>query len=284
MSLQQILYIVATPIGNLGDLSARAIEVLHTVDRIYAEDTRHSLPLLRHHGIETRVSALHEHNEQAQIDVVIEHLLAGNSAALISDAGTPLISDPGFRLVRACRQSGIKVSPIPGACAFVAALSVSGLPTDRFQFVGFAPQKRAARKAFLKSLAEFDHTVAMYESPHRIVDCLADINEVFGGEHEICIARELTKKFETVISGNVASVVAQVASDANQQRGEFVVIIAGSGKENHSESASMVSLDRTLSVLLEHLPIKVAAKAAADLFSVNKRDAYERALALQGKS
>ncbi len=284
MSLQQILYIVATPIGNLGDFSARAIDALRSVDRIYAEDTRHSLPLLRHHGIETRVSALHEHNEQAQIDTVIEHLLAGHSAALISDAGTPLISDPGFRLVRACRLAGIKVSPIPGACAFVAALSVSGLPTDKFQFVGFAPHKRVARRTFFKSLAELDHTVVLYESPHRIVDCLADINEVFGDEHEICVARELTKKFETVTTGTVASVITQVTSDTNQQRGEFVVIIAGSGKANDSEGASLVSLDRTLGVLLEHLPIKVAAKAAADLFSVNKRDAYERALALQGKS
>lgn len=283
MSSEQVLYIVATPIGNRDDISHRAIEVLRSVDRVYAEDTRHSLPLLRHHGIQTRIWAVHEHNEQAQVESVIAHLLAGNSAALISDAGTPLISDPGFRLVRAARQAGVKVSPIPGASALTAALSVCGLPTDRFQFVGFAPHKQAARKAWLQPLESLAETQVLYESPHRILDCLDDIVAVFGAEREICLARELTKRFETVLQGTAMQIRATVADDANQRRGEFVIVIAGKPSADAPELTTMVELDRTLSVLLQHLPVKTAARAAAELFSVNKRDAYERALALQGK-
>ncbi|MFK8079226.1 MAG: 16S rRNA (cytidine(1402)-2'-O)-methyltransferase [Granulosicoccus sp.] len=283
MSSEQVLYIVATPIGNREDISARAIEVLGCVNRIYAEDTRHSLPLLRHHGIDTPVTALHEHNEQAQVDAVLGYLQDGHSAALISDAGTPLISDPGFRLVRACQVAGIKVSPVPGACALTAALCVSGLPTDRFQFVGFSPHKRGARKAWLQPLASLMHTVVLYESPHRIVDCLEDIRSVFGEERQLCIARELTKRFETVLQGTSADIVARISNDANQQRGEFVIVIAGKPVSNEVGAEAVLELDRTLGVLLEHLPVKTAAKAAADIFSINKRDAYERALTLQGK-
>lgn len=283
MSSEQILYIVATPIGNRDDISQRAIEVLRNVDRVYAEDTRHSLPLLRHHGIDTRLWALHEHNEQAQIEVVLAHLREGHCAALISDAGTPLISDPGFRLVRACQQAGITVSPVPGACALTAALSVCGLPTDRFQFVGFAPHKSTARKAWLQSLESLAHTQVLYESPHRIVECLQDIVEVYGGQRELCIARELTKRFETVLHGTAVDVVARVIGDANQQRGEFVIVIAGKPDSDTPDVAGVLELDKTLRVLLEHLPVKTAAKAAADIFSMNKRDAYDRALVLQGK-
>lgn len=283
MSSEQVLYIVATPIGHRDDISARAIEVLRSVDRIYAEDTRHSLPLLRYHGIETRVWALHEHNEVSQIKLVLEHLQKGHSAALITDAGTPLISDPGFRVVRACQSANIRVSPIPGACAFVSALSVSGLTTDRFTFVGFAPHKRLARIAWLRSLESLTHTQVLYESPHRIIDCLGDIVDVFGADREVCIARELTKRFETVIRGAVGEVLAAVAADANQQRGEFVVLVAGKPAPSEKIATSDLSLDATLRVLLEHLPVKTAAKAAADIFSVNKRTAYERALVLQGK-
>ncbi len=283
MLSEQVLFIVATPIGHRDDISARAVEVLRSVDRIYAEDTRHSLSLLRHHGIETRIWALHEHNEESQIDVVLEHLREGHSTALISDAGTPLISDPGYRLVRACQQAGIKVSPVPGPCALTAALSVSGLPTDRFQFVGFAPHKRAARIAWLQALEALSHTQVLYETPHRIVECLSDIVEVFGALRELSVARELTKRFETVLYGSAADVLATVVGDANQQRGEFVIVIAGKAVADKDDADAALELDRTLRVLLEHLPVKRAAKAAADIFSINKRAAYERALVLQGK-
>ena len=286
MLSEQTLYVVATPIGNRDDMSARAIEVLNGVDRIYAEDTRHSLPLLRHHGIDTRVSAFHEHNEEAQVALVLNFLRTGRSAALISDAGTPLINDPGYRLVRACQQARIKVSPIPGACAVTAVLSVCGLPTDRFQFVGFAPHKRAARIAWLQPVSNLEHTHILYESPHRIVDCLTDIVEVYGDDREVCVARELTKKFETVMCGTAAQILDRVSADANQQKGEFVIVIAGRARTAELDGAGVagvVELDRTLRVLLGYLPVKSAAKAAAELFSINKRDAYDRALLLQDK-
>jgi len=283
MSSEQVLYIVATPIGNRDDISHRAVEVLRSVDRIYAEDTRHSLPLLRHHGIQVRLSALHEHNERAQIDSVLDYLQSGHSVALISDAGTPLISDPGYRLVRAAQRAGVKVSPVPGACALTAALSVCGLPTDRFQFVGFAPQKQAARKAWLHELESLAHTQVLYESPHRILDCLGDIVTVMGAEREICVARELTKRFETVLQGTAMQIHATVADDDNQQKGEFVIVIAAKPSCQSQEAAISAELDKTLMVLLQHLPVKTAARAAAELFSINKRGAYERALVLQDK-
>jgi len=283
MSSEQVLYIVATPIGNRDDISARAIDVLSSVNRIYAEDTRHSLPLLRHHGINTPVTALHEHNEQAQVSGILEYLQSGHDAALISDAGTPLISDPGFRLVRACQRAGVKVSPVPGACALTAALCISGLPTDRFQFVGFAPHKRAARKLWLQPLANLSSTQVLYESPHRIVDCLEDICEMFGMERELCVARELTKRFETVLHGAAAHILQGVFEDPNQQKGEFVIVIAGKPGSQAVDTSAEIALDRALEVLLQHLPVKSAAKAAADIFSMNKRDAYDRALALQQK-
>jgi len=226
---------VATPIGNRDDLSSRAVQALRSVDRVYAEDTRHSIQLLRHHGIEARLLALHEHNEQSQIDFVLTHLHEVGSAALICDAGTPLISDPGYRIVRACHEAGIKVSPVPGACALVSALSVCGLATDRFTFVGFPPAKRAARKTWLRSLVDVPHTQLLYESPHRIVDSLTDVAEIFGENREICVARELTKRYETVIRGASGMVLQTIRADSNQQRGEFVVVIAG---KTDAEAAS----------------------------------------------
>lgn len=275
---------MATPIGNREDLSARAIEVLQHVDRIYAEDTRHSLPLLRHHGIDTRLWALHDHNEESQIGLVIEHLRTGANAALITDAGTPLISDPGFRLVRACQRQGIRVSPVPGACAVTAALSVSGLPTDRFQFVGFPPAKSAARQSWFTPLASLPHTLVIYESPHRIVDSLTDLASVFGGNRILTVARELTKRFETLLHGPVAEVLAQIKADANQQRGEFVLVVGGCDvDDNDAVGRSAVDLDKTLMVLLEHLPVKTVARCAAELCGVTKKQAYDRALKLQGR-
>lgn len=283
MFSERTLYIVATPIGNRDDLSARAIELLQQVDRIYAEDTRHSLPLLRHHGIDTRTWALHEHNEESQIDMVIEHLNTGASAALITDAGTPLISDPGFRLVRACHSAGVRVSTVPGPCAVTAALSVSGLPTDRFQFVGFSPSKSGARQKWLQPLAQLPHTIVIYESPHRIVDSLNDIASVFGESRPMTLARELTKRFETLIHGPVREVIEKVQADSNQQRGEFVLVLAGTAMQDESlqEVVSAADLDKTLSVLLEHLPVKTVARCAAELCGVTKKTAYDRALLQQ---
>ncbi len=289
MLSEHTLYIVATPIGHRDDLSARAIELLQHVDRIYAEDTRHSLPLLRHHGIETRTLALHEHNEASRISMVIEHLRAGFSAALITDAGTPLISDPGFRLVRACQQQGIKVSPVPGPSAVTAALSVSGLPTDRFQFVGFPPAKSTARQTWLQALASLPHTLVIYESPHRIVDSLADIVTVLGAERRMTLARELTKKFETLIHGSVSEVLSAVKADANQQRGEFVLVIGGQARSHSTEPelnagyAQAADLDKTIITLLPHLPIKTVARCASELCGVNRKTAYDRALKMQGR-
>ncbi|MFT6301465.1 MAG: 16S rRNA (cytidine1402-2'-O)-methyltransferase [Granulosicoccus sp.] len=283
MFSERTLYIVATPIGNRDDLSARAIELLQQVDRIYAEDTRHSLPLLRHHGIDTRAWALHEHNEESQIDMVIEHLNTGASAALITDAGTPLISDPGYRLVRACHGAGVRVSTVPGPCAVTAALSVSGLPTDRFQFVGFPPSKSGARQKWLQPLAQLPHTIVIYESPHRIIDCLNDIASVFGYSRPMTLARELTKRFETLLHGPVRDVISTVQGDANQQRGEFVLVLAGTAMQDESSQEVMpaADLDKTLSVLLEHLPVKTVARCAAELCGVTRKTAYDRALQQQ---
>ncbi|MFK7856983.1 MAG: 16S rRNA (cytidine(1402)-2'-O)-methyltransferase [Granulosicoccus sp.] len=284
MSSEHTLYIVATPIGNRDDLSSRAIDVLQHVDRIYAEDTRHSLPLLRHHGIDTRVWALHDHNEESQIQMVLEHLRSGASAALISDAGTPLISDPGFRLVRACQREAIRVSPIPGASALTAALSVCGLPTDRFQFVGFPPARSSARKNWLLPLASLSHTLIIYESPHRIIDCIADLVSVFGGDRVLTVARELTKRFETLLHGTAEEVLARIKADPNQQRGEFVLVVSGYEADDADASfSSAADLDKTLSVLLEHLPVKTVARCAAELCGVTKKQAYDRALKLQGR-
>ncbi len=283
MFSERTLYIVATPIGNRDDLSARAIDVLQHVDRIYAEDTRHSLPLLRHHGIETRTWTLHEHNEESRIAMVIEHLNAGSSAALITDAGTPLISDPGFRLVRACHAAGVRVSPVPGACAVTAALSVSGLPTDRFQFVGFPPAKSNARQTWFRPLAQLPHTLVIYESPHRIIESLTDLASVFGPERPMTLARELTKRFETLLYGTVEEILEAVQADANQQRGEFVLIVGGVAtlSDTDGDALPSVDLDKTLSVLLQHLPVKTVARCAAELYGVTKKTAYDRALELQ---
>lgn len=281
MSSEQSLYIVATPIGNRDDLSARAVAVLSSVDRIYVEDTRHSQALLKHYGVTTPVSALHEHNEQAEANRIAASLSNGGSAALISDAGTPLISDPGYRLVRACRDQGVLVSPIPGASALTAALSVSGLPTDRFQFVGFPPSKANARQQFLQELAALPHTVVLYESPHRIVACLADLVQSFGPSRDMVLARELTKKFETVRYGSIADIHAWVEHDSNQQRGEFVLMLAGKPQDRAGNHEYVEALDKTLKVLSPHLPVKTVARCAAELVGVTRKQAYDRALFLK---
>ena len=265
------LFIVATPIGNLGDLTPRALETLKGVDAICAEDTRRSGQLMSHFGIATPLLALHDHNEEALSQRVVERLLAGDSLALVSDAGTPLVSDPGFRLVRAARAAGIKVSPLPGACAAIAALSVAGLPSDRFTFEGFLPAKASARREQLKRLASETRTLVFYESSHRIAESLADMRSAFGDERPAVIARELTKLFETVLDGTLAELHAQVEADDNQRKGEFVVMVQGAGDD---EEAQLIEGKRLYEVLSEHLPPSTAAKLAAEISGAPRKALY----------
>ncbi len=270
------LYIVATPIGNLGDMVPRAIEVLQMVDYIAAEDTRHSARLLQHFSIDTPLIAYHDYSDERRLSKLLEDLEAGQSIALISDAGTPLISDPGYPLVNRARDLGVPVIPIPGACALVAALSASGLPAERFVFEGFLPPKSGARKQALAAIAKQPRTVIFYESPHRILASLHDIQEVLGKEREVAIARELTKTYETILSGSIASLIEQVTSDTNQQRGEFVVMIKALANKPTAQLNSDVEL--MMSVLLTELPTKQAASIAAKITGLKKRDLYQWAL------
>ena len=225
------LHVVATPIGNLGDLTARAREVLASVDAICAEDTRHTRQLLGALGIERPLLALHEHNEADVAWKLVERLKAGDSLALVSDAGTPLVSDPGYRLVRDVRAAGLRVIPLPGACAAIAALSVAGLPSDRFCFEGFLPAKASGRRERLTALAREPRTLVFYESSHRIEESLADLVAMFGPDREAVLARELTKLFETVLGDTLEGIAAKVAADDNQRKGEFVLVVRGAGDE-----------------------------------------------------
>ncbi len=265
------LHVVATPIGNLGDLSPRALEVLRAVAAICAEDTRHTRRLLAHFGIERPLLAVHEHNEDDVAGKLVERLLAGESLALVSDAGTPLVSDPGFRLVRAARAAGIAVSPVPGACAFVAALSVAGLASDRFVFEGFLPAKAAARRERLASLAGETRTLVFYESAHRIEDALADCVVVFGAERPAVLARELTKLFETVLDGTLAELRARVEADPDQRKGEFVLLVQGAGED---AEAKVAEGRRLYAKLCEHLKPSQAAKLAAELSGAPRKALY----------
>ena len=268
------LYIVATPIGNLDDFSVRAQKVLSNVDVILAEDTRHSKRLTNYFGINTRLKSCHEHNENDQIEWLIAQLECGHDIALISDAGTPLISDPGFVLVRALRQRGLSVITIPGPSAVIAALSIAGLPTDRFVYDGFLPAKSVAR---CKQLAEYiteSRTVVLLESSHRIESCLRDCESVFGKQRQIVIARELTKKFETVLSGTVAELVKQMEEDVDQTRGEFVLMLEGV-KQMDKDDAEILQL---LSVLEQELPLKKAANIAAQITGRRKNEIYDLAI------
>jgi 16S rRNA (cytidine1402-2'-O)-methyltransferase len=275
-----VLYVVATPIGNLEDLSARAVRILSEVDLIAAEDTRHSAKLLHHYGIRTAVVSVHEHNEREQAPRLIERLCAGKSIALISDAGTPLLSDPGFNLVRAARAADVPVVPVPGPCAAIAALSVSGLPPDRFVFEGFPPPRSAARCAAFEAVREEERTIIYYESSHRIVDSLADMAKVFGPERPAVLARELTKKFETIVSGRLVELRARVLSEASEQQGEFVVLIHGAAKTTDHEN---LKTDHVLRVLLDAVPLKEAVTLAARLTGAQRNRLYDRALALKAE-
>ncbi|MGE8212499.1 16S rRNA (cytidine(1402)-2'-O)-methyltransferase [Stenotrophomonas sp.] len=265
------LYVVATPIGNLADLSPRAQEVLRSVAAICAEDTRHTGQLLSHFGISKPLVALHDHNEEAMAERVVSRLLGGESLAVVSDAGTPLVSDPGFRLVRAARAAGVRVSPIPGACAAIAALSVAGLPSDRFVFEGFLPAKGAARRERLNKLAAETGTLVFYESSHRIAESLADMVAAFGAERPAVVARELTKLFETVLDGSLEQLLAKVLADDNQRKGEFVVMVQGAGDD---EQARIAEGRRLYAKLNEHLPPSTAAKLAAELSGAPRKALY----------
>lgn len=280
MSDAGTLYVVATPIGNLEDMTPRARRTLAGADLIAAEDTRHSGRLLRHFGIGTKTEAIHEHNERSQVPRLVEILKGGKSIAFITDAGTPLVSDPGFHLVRAARQAGIRVVPVPGACAAIAALSAAGLPSDRFVFEGFPPAKSAARRAVFEKLREESRTLIFYESPHRILESLRDMSEVFGPGREAVLARELTKQFETLRAGGLEELREWVGRDTDQQLGEFVILIHGvprAEREAVDEAAG-----RVLKILLDELPVSQAAALAARITGLKKNKLYEYALALKG--
>ncbi len=271
------LYVVATPIGNLEDISARALRVLREVALIAAEDTRHSSRLLAHFGIQTPLAACHEYNERNEGGRFIERLQAGDDVALISDAGTPLISDPGYHLVRQARAAGVAVVPVPGACALIAALSAAGLPSDRFIFEGFLPAKAAARRSRLEALKAEPRTLIFYEAPHRILESLGDFEDVFGGERMAVLGRELTKTFETLKGLPLGALRAWVEADSNQQRGECVLLVEG-WEAPQGESAVSAEALRVLDLLLAEMPLKRAAAVAADITGVRKNLLYQAAL------
>ncbi|XXE60118.1 16S rRNA (cytidine(1402)-2'-O)-methyltransferase [Pseudomonas sp. R1-18] len=271
------LYVVATPIGNLDDMSVRALKVLREVALIAAEDTRHSARLMQHFGIGTPLAACHEHNERDEGSRFITRLLAGDDVALISDAGTPLISDPGYHLVRQARAAGIPVVPVPGACALIAALSAAGLPSDRFMFEGFLPAKAVGRRAKLELVKEEPRTLIFYEAPHRILECLQDMEQVFGADRPALLARELTKTFETLKGLPLGELRAFVEADSNQQRGECVVLIAG-WTPPEDEDVVGAEARRILGLLLEEMPLKRAAALAAQITGVRKNLLYQVAL------
>lgn len=271
------LYIVATPIGHLGDLSPRAAAVLAGVDAILAEDTRTSAVLLQHLGIQRPLIALHDHNERERVDGLLRQLQAGEALALISDAGTPLISDPGFVLVRAAREARVPVLTVPGPCALIAALSIAGLPTDRFRFVGFLPARSAARRTAFEALRGETDTWVCYESSHRIAECLDDLVEVLGGERPATLARELTKRFEQSVQRPLAELREWLAEDPQRQRGEFVLVIAGAPQAEPDAAES----DRLLKLLLTELPASRAARLAAEISGQPRKQLYARAQALK---
>ncbi len=273
------LYIVATPIGNLGDISQRALDVLTQVDVIACEDTRHTGKLLSAFAIKNKTVSLHDHNERQRQEHIAGLLQAGQSVALVSDAGTPLISDPGFHLVRHCRSLGLVVSPVPGACAAISALCSAGLPTDRFSFEGFLPSKSGARQTTLKLLEHEERTMVFYDAPRRAIDTVEDIVETLGGERYIVIARELTKTFETIHSDSAENFLTWLAEDANQLKGEMVLIIEGyKAKVNEISPVAI----KTLKLLLAEMKPKKACAIAAEIHGVKKNALYDIALSLKG--
>jgi len=274
------LYVVATPIGNLGDISFRAIETLKQVDLIAAEDTRHVGLLLSHYGISNKKVSLHQHNEDKASLMLLEKLREGLSIALVSDAGTPLLSDPGMPLVKLVKDAGLDVVPIPGACALIAALSAAGLPVSQFTFEGFAPRTSSARKAFFSERVLSPVTWVIYESSHRILACLEDMAAVLPLDREIVIARELTKLHETIVKTNLADALALVAREENMRKGEFVVIVDGAVLEKTEQEVSPEQL-RVLGILLKECPLKTAVALAVQITGGRKKLLYQAALAMQ---
>ena len=272
------IYVVATPIGNLEDISQRAIKTLNAVDSIFAEDTRHTKKLLTALGIQKTLHALHAFNENEKSKVIIERLLQGESIALVSDAGTPLISDPGYPLIKLAHENNIKVSPIPGNCALIAALSVAGLPTDVFTFAGFLPAKQQARIHQLEQLSKLGHTLVIYESTHRIKNCIEDIILVFGETSSLVLAKELTKSFETIKQDSAQNISDWLAEDMSRYKGEFVLVIAPKEKDESQNNATEL-----LKALLEELPLKQAVKIATKVSGSNKNELYQYALELKNK-
>ena len=273
-----ILFIVATPIGNLDDITFRAVETLKSVDLVLAEDTRHSQKILNHFNIKTPISAFHDYNEREKCNTVIDKLKQGDSIALISDAGTPLISDPGYILVSAAKKNSVNVVPIPGPSALIAALSASGIPSDRFSFFGFLPSKQNARIKTLKTFASRPETIIVYESPKRIMATLTDMLFVFGEEREVCLAKELTKTFETILTTNIPNLIDYISADPGHQKGEFVLLISSTAKKGQLELDQQ--LDRLLPVLCSEMGSSKAAKLAAKITGIDKKYCYQRAIEL----
>lgn len=271
-----MLYVVATPIGNMQDITLRAIEILKSVDKIAAEDTRHSKTLLKHFSINKPMISLHEFNERECLEMLFEYIEQGESIALISDAGTPLISDPGYHLIKEAQARGVKVMPIPGACAGIAALSVAGLPSDRFVFEGFLPARQEACRTRLTELQYETRTIIFYEAPHRLLDALQLMVEVFGGERQAVVARELTKIHESVIHSALAELLEQYTKHPDKQRGEVVILVHGA--EQKAGDSVLVKPDYVLDVLLSELPLKQAASLAAKITGERKNMLYEKAL------
>jgi 16S rRNA (cytidine1402-2'-O)-methyltransferase len=276
------LSVVATPIGNLGDLSDRAREVFAACDAIAAEDTRNTRNLLRHCGIDRPMLSLHDHNERGRAAELVGRMRGGAHIVLVSDAGTPAISDPGYLLVRNASEAGIEVVAVPGACAAIAALSIAGLPTDRFSFEGFLPAQGGARRARLAALSEETRTLVFYEAPHRIEETLDDCIKAFGAARAAVVAREITKRFETVYRGSLSELLHTAGVNADFSRGEIVLIVAGAEPRSDTGEKS-AELDRVLKILLSELPVKQAAHLAAELADVRDNESYKRALQLKDR-
>ncbi|BBP42768.1 16S rRNA (cytidine(1402)-2'-O)-methyltransferase [Thiosulfativibrio zosterae] len=272
------LFVVATPIGNLQDITQRALQVLESVDWIAAEDTRHSKKLCQHFGINTRLISLHDFNEQERSQQLLAKLQAGESGALISDAGTPLISDPGYHLVSLLRDSGVRVTPVPGPSAMITALCAAGMPTDRFSFEGFLPAKAPKRLAVLQSLVHEPRTLVFYESTHRLMDSLAAMASAFGEARLVTVAKELTKQFERFVSGTFAEVIVQFEENVDWQRGEFVVMVAGDSKD----ADEIIEFDNLAKICLaQGLPVKQISEIVADFYQIKKKVVYQRLLELK---
>ena len=273
-----ILYIVATPIGNLSDITIRAVEILKKVDAVLAEDTRHTKKLFDHYEIDSPLVAFHEHNENEKVDYILAQIGSGKSLALVSDAGTPLISDPGYNLVLEAKKNGISVVPIPGPSALIAALSSSGIECNNFTFFGFLPSKQSARLRLLKTKKSLNETIIFYESPKRILAALMDMLEVFGEKRQVCLAKEITKSFETILNDNLVNLIEYLTSDSSHQKGEFVIIISPANKVDLDEA--QVQLEKILPILCAEMGASQAAKLAAKITGIDKKHCYKRAINL----